>query len=507
MIGRNPVRVLGGIAVAGILAIVVVGLPRQLAPEQAAAEPAAAGAGEAVAVPSAPPEVAYRGNVRLEPTAGPTGTSVSVVGTGFQADEELAVVWNTVRGTWKLGGADRDEFLGRAFEPRTEPLGRAVVGSDGAFRTTFKAPRDFGFSHDVTVESAGTIVNKAAYRLEPTVTVTPSSGPAGTPIRIRVEGVGWQFLENSWAVIYDNRYTGLLTAVTTAGLAEATIPAVGDPGKHFIRIAISPFQMPYLTEPPNPRPDLPVFDVAFTITDGRAVQPAPPERQSLAAEPGTEPAGSGPAIWTSLASAPVGTPLTIDGRGFASGSEVALGWVTVVGSRVSAAGWQEETSQLGTVRAGPDGRFSLPIAAPDDLGGAHRIEALGNEAVLATATFTITPAVVSVTPSSGPAGTEIFVHLNGVGWTETANIYHVVYDNGYVGYACGFPSQGHMKVRLPAAGAPGWHFIDLYPGIYKGEDDPGVSNFRIPQLTYAADHPGERLPAFRFAFEIKGSTP
>lgn len=27
-------------------------------------------------------------------------------------------------------------------------------------------------------------------------------------------------------------------------------------------------------------------------------------------------------------------------------------------------------------------------------------------------------------------------------------------------------------------------------------------NFRIPQLTYADDHPGERLPAFRFAFLI-----
>jgi len=26
----------------------------------------------------------------------------------------------------------------------------------------------------------------------------------------------------------------------------------------------------------------------------------------------------------------------------------------------------------------------------------------------------------------------------------------------------------------------GWHFIDLYPGIYKGEDMSQVNNFRIP---------------------------
>lgn len=55
---------------------------------------------------------------------------------------------------------------------------------------------------------------------------------------------------------------------------------------------------------------------------------------------------------------------------------------------------------------------------------------------------------------------------------------------------------------MVATGIPGWHFVDVYPGIYKGCDAPGVQNFRITQLTYAADHPGERLPAFRFAFYV-----
>ena len=51
-------------------------------------------------------------------------------------------------------------------------------------------------------------------------------------------------------------------------------------------------------------------------------------------------------------------------------------------------------------------------------------------------------------------------------------------------------------------GALGWHFIDLYPAIYQGQEEPGRDNFRIPQLTYAADHPGENLPAFHFAFLV-----
>ena len=35
---------------------------------------------------------------------------------------------------------------------------------------------------------------------------------------------------------------------------------------------------------------------------------------------------------------------------------------------------------------------------------------------------------------------------------------------------------------MKATGEPGWHFIDLYPGIYKGSETR-PNNFRIPQLT------------------------
>ena len=77
----------------------------------------------------------------------------------------------------------------------------------------------------------------------------------------------------------------------------------------------------------------------------------------------------------------------------------------------------------------------------------------------------------------------------------------MVYDDNYTGYVCAFNSQGDVEIIIKATGAPGWHYIDLYPGIYKGmETRP--RNFLIPQLTYDKDHPGEDLPAFHFAFEV-----
>ena len=93
--------------------------------------------------------------------------------------------------------------------------------------------------------------------------------------------------------------------------------------------------------------------------------------------------------------------------------------------------------------------------------------------------------------------------MKGVGWTDVDNIYVLTYDNAYMGYACGFNSQGDVVVNFTAAGTPGTHLIDFYPGIYQGPAE-GQQLYRLPQLTYADDHPGNKIPALRFAFEVTG---
>ena len=110
-------------------------------------------------------------------------------------------------------------------------------------------------------------------------------------------------------------------------------------------------------------------------------------------------------------------------------------------------------------------------------------------------------------------GQQLTVHLKGVGWTQTANIYTLVMDNNYVGYACGFNSQGDITIHILAPGTPGIHYVDLYPAIYQGnlfgsaaaQNALGgnVSYFQIPMLN-AIDHPGERLPAFHLTFQVQG---
>src|SRR5690606_3477196 len=117
---------------------------------------------------------------------------------------------------------------------------------------------------------------------------------------------------------------------------------------------------------------------------------------------------------------------------------------------------------LGQARTDASGMLTLELATPDDLGGAHAIE-VDDGAVTRTGTHWILPSASALDVARGPAGTPFRIRLKGVGWTETANIYAIVYDNAYIGYGCGFNSQGDTEFTLYATGEPGWHFIDLYP--------------------------------------------
>ena len=172
----------------------------------------------------------------------------------------------------------------------------------------------------------------------------------------------------------------------------------------------------------------------------------------------------------------------------------------IIGS--SGAQRPESEFPVGSVTTDAAGAFSLSLEVPEDKGGAHAILVRQGDQVLAAGSVRVRPSAAELSPARGPVGTVITISLTGVDDTDTGKIFMTVYDNAMLGYSCSVTAQGKITISLPATGEPGWHFIDLYPGIYKGEDLKDVYNYRIPQLTYAEDHPGEVLPAFRFAFEI-----
>jgi len=298
-------------------------------------------------------------------------------------------------------------------------------------------------------------------------------------------------------LLYDNHFTGWISAVTTAGLGSFTIPATGEPGVHVLEVLHGEFTFPYRNMGQSPEGGRPHFALRFTVTPGAPVLPPPASEQAQQSVRRLLPAG---ALTVTPPFAGVGEPVAANGAGVTPGERYALGWTTVIGNRVGGHGWNEASRPVAEAVADSSGHVEFHFTVPDDLGGAH-VLSVENGAEKQVGSFWIKPTAFPLDVGHGPPGTPFAVHLKGVGWTETANIYTVVYDNSYIGYVCAFNSQGDVEIPLQATGDPGWHFIDLYPAIYRGEEQR-PRNFMIPQLTYVADHPGEDLPHFGFAFEV-----
>jgi hypothetical protein len=468
-------------------------------PSQSPAAPAA----DTTAKPSAP---AFK---RLTLTYDKTKTPKPFVGTSIEASAEglpphktVNVVWGTVDGGWVI--EDYFHFKGKKYSETARTLVQATVDATGRLSTRFAIPEDFGGVHEVFVRDGETTLAQGGVEVGQTFEMTPAQGPVGTTIELRVKGLGWRTMESTWVVNWDNQEAGYVSATGTRGSAVARFRATGPIGDHTINVLTGYMGQGYLNHEQAPNAYLPVPQFAFRVTPGRAATPAfyaePYQPQPVPASTGV----NGASAKITPTQGPVNTKAALAVTGLPKNAQVSLVWGSYEGNRVSGNGFEPIDNELTKVTTTADGRITMPVSIPEDLGGRHSLSIRSGDTTLATTYFVIETSIVSMTPASGPAGTPVTIHLKGVGWTEYDNIYVATYDNAYMGYACGFNTGGDVVVHFTAAGAPGMHLIDFYPGIYQGPEG-GQQLYRLPQLTYADDHPGNRIPALRFSFDVTPS--
>ena len=438
--------------------------------------------------------------VTLRHTNTPTpvpGTEIEAVAEGLPAGHRVDLLWQTVKGGWVV--EDYYHFRGKKFSETSTSLGQAVIGEDGRLFAHLRIPEDYGGVHELVVSDNGTPLAQGGIEVSQSFEISPTEGPVGTPIEVRMKGLGWRTMESTWVINWDNQEVGWLSATDTRGTATARFRASGAIGEHHVRVYTGYMGQSYLNHEQAPNAYLPRPSFTFRITPGRAVTTAYAEPYQKQPVPTSEGASVTPT------QGPVATRAMLNASGLTANSEVSLVWGTWEGSRVSGNGYAPKESELAKIRVGADGRLQTSLEVPDDLGGLHTIFIRSGERRLARTFFVIETSIVGISASSGPAGTPVTIHLKGVGWTEYDNIYVATYDNSYMGYACGFNSRGDVVINFVAAGAPGVHLIDLYPGIYQGPEG-SQQLYRLPQLTYADDHPGNHIPALRFAFEVTPSS-
>jgi len=465
--------------------------------------PPLASSSNAAAKPSAPaPKRLTLTYDKAQTPKAQVGTAIEATAEGLPPSKAVDLVWGTVEGGWVI--EDYFHFRGKKYTETMRPLAKATTDANGRLSAHFAIPEDFGGVHEVFIRDGDSTLAQGGLEVAQTFEMSPKEGPVGTTIELRVKGLGWRTMESTWVVNWDNHQAGYVSAAGSRGSAVARFRASGPVGEHTINVLTGYMGQGYLNHEQAPNAYLPVPQFAFHVTPGRAATPAvyaePYQPQPLPASTGA----GGVVAKLTPTQGPVNTKASLNITGLPSNTSVSLVWGSYEGNRVSGNGFEPIEDELTKVTTTADGRIATSVTIPDDLGGRHSVSVRAGDKTLATTWFVIETSIVSMTPMSGPVGTPVTIHLKGVGWTEYDNIYIATYDNAYMGYACGFNTRGDVVIHFNAAGAPGVHIIDLYPGIYQGAEG-GQQLYRLPQLTYADDHPGNRIPALRFSFEVTPS--
>jgi hypothetical protein len=491
----------------------------------AAADPTAVPAPSVPGAPPVPGAITDPGKasesmttLRVSPDVAKAGTEFTLTGAGLPSSKPVTIVWMTANVRYVLDvKSDSVDYIGRKVDKIGVVLATGQTTASGGFATTLRVPKDFGGIHDIYAVVDGVQVAKGGFLLERTITISPKSGPVGTPVTVSVVGMGSPTYESVGAVLYDNHYAGAVSANTTRGVTSFKIRASGKPGVHWIEYAGSSHTVPYLNMEQSPVPWTDSHRVKFTVTKDAGAPKAYVE-EAVSVKPTIS-------ARTTVIDADVAkdstAKVTIDSdkgtilsrtnlaaTGLTPNAPVTLLWTSVVGNRVNCTGqcWKFTSQPLGQATAGADGTLRTPVTVPDGLGGWHAIQLAQGGKVMAQVPYFVKRSFVKA-PKVVKAGQPFYVELKGVGWTQLDNTLAVTYDNSYVGYACGFNSNGYVRVQLFATGDPGTHLIDLYPLLYTQQPAyPYTQLGMVPLLGFARDAPGLAagydIPAIRVAIRV-----
>jgi hypothetical protein len=491
------------------------------------------------------------GVLAVTPLAGgPVGSTMTVAGSGLPSSSKVELTWATSSATWNVDPEPNTvNYMGRTTTNVTVVLADVTTDASGKFSLTTKVPNDWGGSHEIYAVVNGVDVLEGAFTTTRSLTVTPRNGPIGTPITITYTGMGSSLFQNSAAILWDNHFTGEMVSEWTRGTGTTVIRAAGPVGTHVLMVGDALTDL-YLNPIQSPYPFMNGGSVVFHVTrDAGPAKPSvswpvavkPTLNELTTLQPGDLDPTSTAAATLSPASGPVGAKTTLSVTGLSGSGTAQVDWATESGSRVDCSSttgqgcWVPVTTPIATGTI-VNGAFSTSVTVPAGLGGWHMVLVMSATKIEAQVPFYVKESLVpfynkagalvsegvaradnsAAAFAVGDAGTgtytfkegqEFTISIKGVGWTQLDNTLTVDYDNSYVGYGCGFNSNGYLVIHLYATGGVGTHLIDLHPMLYTSQPAFANTPFGLaPVLSSANDFPGLALgyqvPSFHFAIRI-----
>src|SRR4051794_41109970 len=337
-----------------------------------------------IAAPNATPAANMQA-LTTKPDVAVAGTKFTVTGTGLPGNKQVTLTWGTSTVSWMVDARpDSVDYLGRSATKLSVVLGSATTDASGTFTSSFVAPRDFGGIHDIYAVLDGKQIAKGGFLVARSATISPAKGPIGTMVTVRYDGLGASLYEGGGSLLYDNKYTGAITANWTRGSALMHIRAAGPVGTHTIEVADAiSFKYLNIQQSPIPWGSGKVMKFTVTADNGRPkaridwpdnVAPTLDAKTTLQLL-STQSVAKAQLSSTSGA---VNTSVAFTASGLTPNAPVDLEWSTVVGNRVNCTGtcWTFVSVPLGTPTADASGSISSGITVPDGLGGGPGVEVI-----------------------------------------------------------------------------------------------------------------------------------
>jgi len=443
----------------------------------------------------------------LTPSDGPPQTPVTASGAGVPPGAAVSIRWFTMEG---------NRVSGVGFFEVNQTIATGIADAQGRYSITFVAPYDLGGpAHRVQAVVAGAEVAESFFVLARDAWITPTEGPEGTLIEVRLVAGGWTQFDNNIAILWDNRFLGFACSFNSQGNISVWVQAVGGVGPHVLSIypalywgpsdGPTPWKHPMM----NPQ-DAPVSyaieEFSFTVTSGAGISrnegtdlrdvtaPDSLAIPNLAAVPVLD--GTPHFTLGNGGKAVAGGQMPYALAGFSANAEVEIRWQTVtmetkIGGALSDKfyGWEATgvNETLATVPVDATGKASGSLQTPMDFGGIHTVEAVVGGNALASAEWWIIP---RFTAGLSADGTRIEIHGTGLGWEKYTSVWDILYDGALSGWVSAFTGKGSVDVSLPVVGAPGLHTIEIHEG----------SNAWPYLNMHQSPWPWE--PVYRFAFVI-----
>ncbi|TRZ85053.1 MAG: hypothetical protein D4R85_02855 [Streptomycetaceae bacterium] len=543
------------VARVGVVLVLALGF---ITPAQAADNPVKLTAPKEIAVPALPftgltlpafTAPANMVNLEITPTQMFVGDAITITGKGLPGNTPVTLTWSTHDATWVTDVQPNTvNYMGTSYVKYNVVMTTLSTDALGGFVYKTKVPSDFGGIHDIYAVNNNVALAHGGIQVARTLKISPTSGPIGTPITITYDGLGPTLYAAGSAVYYDGKYTGSMQARWTRGTATTTILATGPVGNHFIQ-ANEAISFSYLNQMQSPVPFANSTMGTFKVTKDPGIfkpyliypklMTSTVSQRTTLADIGLDP--NTKAVMTlSPDRGIVGSKVMVKVSGIPTTGVHTIVWSTVTGNRVNCTTgtcWIYNPIPLGTVDV-TDGTVNKEVTIPDHLGGYHVVQIKLGDVIEAQQVFYVKESIQPLLDSKGKVltlgvakadlsgsleafarggqgtptytfkeGEEFTLSMKGVGWTQMDNTLAVAYDNSYVGYGCGFNSNGYLVVHLKAMGGVGTHIISMRPLLYTQQ--PSFANTpygMVPILSSENDLPGlalgYQIPTVYFAIKI-----